>query len=98
MTKEAAQLMAEALKTVKLNHGFCPVRVGAKAGLTKPQAETAARALSNAGILVLGFDFSAEFSSDYRKAHAPPSAVAAGKNKKKALRTKLRRKAVATAE
>ena len=62
--------MAAALKTIKLDGSFCPVEVGAKVGLDKWQAELAARALSNAGILVLGFDSAAHFSSDFRKRQA----------------------------
>jgi len=63
--------MAEALKRVKLSSGFCPVAMGARAGLNKLQAEAAARALSNAGVLVLGFDMSAQFSADFRKSRTP---------------------------
>lgn len=74
MTKEATQLMAEALKRVTVSGSFSPAALGARVGLSKPQAETAARALSNAGVLVLGFDCAAEFSPDFRKAH-----VAAGR-------------------
>ena len=59
--------MAAALKAVKVTGSFCPVEVGAKAGLDRWQAEAAARALSNAGILVLGFDSAAHFSPDFRK-------------------------------
>jgi hypothetical protein len=74
MTTEASQLLAMALKKVDLRDGFSPVELGAKIGLTRPQAEAAARALANAGVLVLGFDFAAEFSADFRKS---PAAVAA---------------------
>ncbi|MDB5303177.1 MAG: hypothetical protein JWM97_726 [Phycisphaerales bacterium] len=81
MTNEATQLMAEVLKRVKLNAGFSPIDIGAKIGLNKPQCEAAARALSNAGIIVLGFDMSAHFSPDYRKARAKTD-LAVGKKKK----------------
>ena len=72
MTKDAEQLVAEALKRVKLHDGFSPIELGAKIGLEKHQAEAAARALSNAGILVLGFDLAAHFSPDFRKSRKPP--------------------------
>lgn len=71
MTDEASRLMNEALRTVKLNGSFSPAEVGAKIGLNKGQAEAAARDLSNAGVLVLGFDCAAFFSPDFRKAKAP---------------------------
>jgi hypothetical protein len=70
MTKEAAQLMAEALKVVKLHGSFSPSEIGARIGLHKMQAESAARSLSDAGVLVIGFDCAAHFSPDYRKANA----------------------------
>ena len=70
MTTEANQLLALALKKVDLRGGFCPAELGAKAGLSKLQAEAAARALANAGVLVLGFDQSAEFSADFRKSRS----------------------------
>ena len=71
MTKEAAQLMAEALRVVKLSGTFSPSEIGARVGLHKMQAECAARSLSNAGVLVLGFDCAAHFSPDFRKANTP---------------------------
>ena len=71
MIKEAEQLLAAALKSVKLNDGFCPTEIGAKAGMDKHQAEAGARALANAGVLVLGFDLAAHFTRDYRNAHTP---------------------------
>lgn len=83
MTKEANELMAEALRTVKLNGSFYPAELGARVGLDKGQSELAARALANAGVLVLGFDFVAEFSPDYRKIRLPAKPIA-GKKKKKA--------------
>ena len=86
MTKEAERLMAEALRTVKLNGSFYPADVGARVGMDKGQAELAARALANAGILVLGFDCVAEFSPDYRKAHLPAKADAGRKKKTKKVR------------
>lgn len=70
MTTEATQLMAEALKRVTVSGSFCPEVLGKRIGLSKPQAQSAARALANAGVLVLGFDSAAEFSADFRKAHA----------------------------
>jgi hypothetical protein len=76
MTNEATQLMAEALRVAKLDGSFSPAELGAKIGLKKPQAEAAARELSNAGVLVLGFDCSANFSPDYRRARAKADAKA----------------------
>ena len=73
--------MAAVLKTVKLTGSFSPAEVGAKVGLDKWQSENAARVLSNAGILVLGFDSAAHFSADYRKAHAPRGTKPARKKK-----------------
>jgi hypothetical protein len=70
MTHDATRLMEEALKAVKLDGSFDPDRIGAKIGLRKPQAEAAARELSNAGVLVLGFDCAAHFSPDFKKARA----------------------------
>jgi hypothetical protein len=77
MTNEATQLMAEALRVAKLDGSFSPAELGAKIGLKKPQAEAAARELSNAGVLVLGFDCSANFSPDFRKVRAKADAKAA---------------------
>jgi hypothetical protein len=68
--------MAEALRVAKLDGSFSPAELGAKIGLKKPAAEAAARELSNAGVLVLGFDCSANFSPDYRKARAKAEAKA----------------------
>ena len=75
MTKEAAELMAEALRVVKLNGSFSPSEIGARIGLHKMQAESAARSLSNAGVLILGFDCAAHFSTDFRKANASAEAA-----------------------
>jgi hypothetical protein len=36
----------------------------------------AARVLANAGVLVLGFDHSAEFSADFRRAKTTPAPLA----------------------
>ena len=72
MTTEANQLMAEALKVAKLDGSFNPAEIGARVGLNKAQAESAARTLSNAGVLSLGFDCAAHFTTDFRKMHAPP--------------------------
>jgi hypothetical protein len=85
MTREADRLLAAALKTVHLSGSFNPADVGAKAGLDKAQSELAARALSNAGILVLGFDFVAEFSRDYRKSRLPAEAKVGRKKKARQL-------------
>ena len=74
MTPEADRLLEIALKKVNLADGFSPAELGAKAGLSKLQAETAARLLANAGVLVLGFDQSAEFSEDFRRLKSPPPA------------------------
>jgi hypothetical protein len=88
MSNESQLLVAEAVKRVGLSGGFSPSEIGAKIGLTKPQAEAAARALSNAGVLVLGFDCAAHFSSDYRKLRAAQDPVKKGraiKSKRKAV-------------
>jgi hypothetical protein len=89
MTKEADQMLAELLRTVKLNGSFDPEEIGDGIGLTKAQSEAAARQLSNAGILVIGFDSAAQFSPDYRKAHRPVEPKVAGKKAgvKRAKRT-----------
>ena len=73
MTKEATHLMAEALKRVTVSGSFDPAEVGKRVGLSKHQSQAAARVLSNAGVLVLGFDSAAEFSPDFRKANAKAS-------------------------
>jgi hypothetical protein len=70
MTTDATQLMAEALRVVDLSGSFSPAALGAKVGLPRARAEAAARELSNNGVLVLGFDFAAEFSPDFRKSRA----------------------------
>ena len=70
MTNEATRLMAEALERVTVTGSFSPAEVGAGVGLDRSQAESAARALSDAGVLVLGFDCAAEFTPGFRKAHA----------------------------
>lgn len=82
MTHEAEQLLAEAKRRVHLNESFSPVEVGARIDLPQPKAEAAARVLSNAGILVLGFDCSAEFSPDYRKVCAKQAAAAAPRRRR----------------
>ena len=79
MTKDAEQLLAAALKAIKLNGSFSPAQLGAKIGLDRMKAEAAARALSNAGVVVLGFDCAAHFSADYRKAHTPSEPRSASK-------------------
>ena len=68
MIKEAQELMAEALRRVELHESFSPAEIGKRLGLTQSQSEVAARALSDAGVLVLGFDCAASFTSDFRKA------------------------------
>lgn len=83
MTTEAEQLIAEALKRVKLSGSFSPADIGAKIGLNKSQAEVAARSLSNAGILVLGFDSAAHFSPEYKKARAVAPPVVRRKEKQR---------------
>jgi hypothetical protein len=77
MSPEADQLLAIALKKVSLRDGFSPAELGARVGLSKSQSQLAARALADAGVLVIGFDHSAEFSDDYRRKNtavvvAPP--------------------------
>jgi hypothetical protein len=71
VTPEATLLMAEALKRIKLDGSFSPEKIGARIGLNKAQAESAARALSDAGVLVVGFDCASHFTSEFRKLHAP---------------------------
>ena len=70
MTNEAERMMTEALRRVALSDSFSPVELGHKIGMDRPQSEAAARALSNAGVLVLGFDLAAHFSTDFRKSRA----------------------------
>jgi hypothetical protein len=82
MTNEASQLMDEALKRVKLNGSFSPEQIGARIGLSKSQSQVAARTLSNAGVLVLGFDYAAHFSPDFRKAKTPSERKPVRKSKK----------------
>jgi hypothetical protein len=95
MTKEASQLMAEALRVVTLNGSFSPSEIGARIGLHKLQAESAARSLSNAGVLVLGFDCAAHFSPDYRKAHMPVAAAKrpAGVKRENGVKRRVRSRA-----
>ena len=82
MNDDASQLMAEALKRVTVSGSFDPAEVGKRVGLSKPQAQQAARALANAGVLVLGFDSAAEFSPDFRKANAKAAGRKPGRSKK----------------
>ena len=70
MTPESSLLLAEVLKCVPLTDNFCPAKIGRRIGLTKPQAYSAARILSNEGVLSLGFDFAANFTPEYRKARS----------------------------
>jgi hypothetical protein len=83
MTPEADQLLAVALKKVDLRDGFSPEELGARVGLSKLQAQAAARLLANAGVLVLGFDQSAEFSDDFRRSRTSRTAPVAESPKKK---------------
>ena len=87
--------MAEALRVAKLDGSFSPAELGAKIGLKKPAAEAAARELSNAGVLVLGFDCSAYFSPDFRKARAKAEGKISGKHagKKQQSRSAGRKRA-----
>lgn len=82
-------MLAELLRTVKLNGSFDPAEIGDGIGLTKLQAEAAARQLSNAGVLVIGFDSAAQFSPEYRKANRPaePKDPAKKAGRKKSKRT-----------
>ena len=89
MTPEADQLLAIALRKIDLRDGFNPTELGAKVGLNKLQAQAAARLLANAGVLVIGFDQSAEFSEDFRKSRTRAVAEAprpAAKKKPRAAR------------
>lgn len=79
--------MAKALKTVGLKGYFSPAEVGAKIGLSKMESENAARALSNDGILVIGFDCAAEFSPEYQRANAKPVEKVERKPAKRQLAT-----------
>jgi hypothetical protein len=70
MTHEATLLLDAAVKRVGLHSGFSPAEIGQGIGLDKDQATAAARQLSSSGILELGFDCSANFSSAYIKLRA----------------------------
>lgn len=83
MTNEAQKLLEQALKVVGLRGSFDPAEMGHKVGLNRMQAEAAARMLSNAGVLVLGFDMAAHFTPEYRKFRGPVEKKA----EKKAART-----------
>ena len=67
MTNEATLLLNAAVKVAGLHSSFSPAEIGQDIGLNKEQATAAARQLSSSGILELGFDCSASFSSAYRK-------------------------------
>ncbi|QOV87421.1 hypothetical protein [Humisphaera borealis] len=71
MTNEAQKLLEQAVKAVGLRGSFDPAEMGHKVGLNRTQAEAAARMLSNAGVLVLGFDLAAHFTPEYRKFRGP---------------------------
>lgn len=83
MSPEADRLLEIALKKVDLRDGFSPAELGARVGLSKLQSQMAARALADAGVLVIGFDHSAEFSDDYRRSKTPPAVVAPPPPRKK---------------
>jgi hypothetical protein len=91
MNNEATRLLNAAVKRVGLRSSFSPAEIGEGIGLDRHQAEAAARHLSNAGILELGFDCSATFSRDYKKLQSqssepaePTPARSRGSAKKKA--------------
>ena len=86
MTNEAQKLLEQAVKAVGLRGSFDPAEMGHKVGLNRMQAEAAARMLSNAGVLVLGFDMAAHFSPEYRKFRGPQEKKAE-KKKASAART-----------
>ena len=90
MTNEATRLMAEALERVTVGGSFSPAEVGAGVGLDRLRAEAAARALSDAGVLDLGFDCAAAFTPAFRKAHAAKASAdaAAAAAGRKAVRRK----------
>ncbi len=71
MTNEAQKLLEHAIKLVGLRGSFDPAEMGHKVGLNRTQAESAARMLSNAGVLSLGFDLAAHFTPEYRKFRGP---------------------------
>ncbi|HXE52694.1 MAG TPA: hypothetical protein VN541_06745 [Tepidisphaeraceae bacterium] len=73
MTNEANRLLDAAVKRVGLRSSFFPAEIGQDIGLDKHQAEAAARHLSNAGILELGFDCAATFSPEYKKLRSKDS-------------------------
>ena len=94
MTTEATQLMDEALRVAKLDGSFCPFEIGERIGLKRAQALIAARALSDAGVLVLGFDDAAEFSPEFRKSRKVATPADAKPAKAKPAKAKKRAKAV----
>ena len=96
MSPEADRLLAIALKKIALRDGFSPAELGARVGLSKLQSELAARALADAGVLVLGFDHSAEFSDNYRRAKAPAAAVPPPKKKGRPAKAPSVRRPVAS--
>jgi hypothetical protein len=73
MASDADRLLEIALKKVGMRDGFSPEELGAKVGLNKVAAQAAARTLANAGVLVIGFDQSAEFSDDFRRSKTGPT-------------------------
>jgi hypothetical protein len=83
MSPEADRLLTIALKKVGLRDGFSPAELGARVGLSKMQSQLAARALADAGVLVLGFDHSAEFSDDYRRSKSPAVVVPPPKKRRR---------------
>ena len=67
MTLEAEKLLAAAIEMVGLRGSFDPAEVGETVGLSRMQSEAAVRALSNDGVVELGFDMAAHFTPGYRK-------------------------------
>lgn len=96
MTTEASQFIAEAVKRVKMDGDFAPSEIGKRLGMSKMQSDILARSLSDAGVLVIGFDAVAHFSPEFRKM-TEDAAVAANKiegkpvKKAKGIRSSSRR-------
>lgn len=94
MTIEATQFVAELLKRVDLDADFAPADIGKRIGLSKMQSDMIARSLSDAGMLVIGFDNVAHFSPEYSKMARQAESAKAVK-KPKAARTAPRRRRAA---
>ena len=87
MTNEATLLLNAAVKRVGLNSSFSPTEIGRDIGLDNDRATAAARQLSSSGILELGFDCCANFSTAYQKLRAKaPSGAGARSAGKRNLR------------